>query len=370
MMSGATQTLRGGKPHPKRHRNAAWMPAIVYLKIEKCLIIVVENHKMSDKMRFDGRVAIITGAGNGLGKDYALELARRGAKIVVNDLGGSGAGRGESNSAADGVVAQIRNEGGEAIANYDSVASRNGGAAIVQAAVDAFGKADICINNAGFLRNGRFEDLTDENIDDVINVHLKGAFYVAQAAYRVMRHNGYGRFLFTGSASAMFGHAWQANYAAAKAGLMGLSHVVAIEGSAYGIKSNLLLPTAQSRLAAEMNDGFMEIPAFAETVKNADYAASAGRIEVPFNTPLVLYLVSEACNSTHGIYSANSGRYAKVRICAAEGWVAPIGTTPPSPEDIRDNFAQISAAEIYHEPMTVYEEFTAVANAARRQGRI
>ena len=325
---------------------------------------------MSDEIRFDGRVAIITGAGNGLGKDYALALAKRGAKVVVNDLGGSGAGLGASHSAADLVVEQIKDEGGQAVANYDSVSTRAGGTAIVQAAVEAFGKADICISNAGFLRNNRFEDLSDENIDAVIDVHLKGAFYVAQAAYRVMRRNGYGRFVFTGSASAMFGHAWQANYAAAKAGLMGLSHVVAIEGSAYGIKSNLLMPTAQSRLAAEMNDGFMEIPGFAETVKNADYSATTGRIEVPFNTPLVLYLVSEACDSTHGIYSANSGRYAKVRICAADGWVAPMGTTPPSPEDIQDHFAQISAAEIYHEPMTVYEEFTAVAKAARRQGRI
>jgi NAD(P)-dependent dehydrogenase (short-subunit alcohol dehydrogenase family) len=325
---------------------------------------------MSDEIRFDGRVAIITGAGNGLGKDYALALAKRGAKVVVNDLGGSGAGLGASHAAADLVVEQIKDEGGQAVANYDSVSTRAGGTAIVQAAVDVFGKADICISNAGFLRNNRFEDLSDGNIDAVIDVHLKGAFYVAQAAYRVMRQNGYGRFVFTGSASAMFGHAWQANYAAAKAGLMGLSHVVAIEGSAYGIKSNLLMPTAQSRLAAEMNDGFMEIPAFAETVRNADYTASTGRIEVPFNTPLVLYLVSEACDSTHGIYSANSGRYAKVRICAADGWVAPMGTTPPSPEDIRNHFAEISSAEIYHEPMTVYEEFTAVAKAARRQGRI
>jgi NAD(P)-dependent dehydrogenase (short-subunit alcohol dehydrogenase family) len=312
---------------------------------------------MADKIRFDGRVAIISGAGNGLGKDYALEMARRGAKVVVNDLGGTGAGHGASHSAADSVVAQIKDEGGQAVANYDSVASRSGGAAIVRAALEAFGKVDICISNAGFLTNNRFEDLTDENIDAIIDVHLKGAFYVAQPAYRVMRQNGYG-------------HAWQANYAAAKAGLMGLSHIVAIEGSAYGIKSNLLLPTAQSRLAAEMNDGFMEIPSFADSVRHADYAASAGRLELPFNTPLALYLVSEACEATHGIYSANSGRYARVRICAVDGWVAPMGTTPPTLEDIKENFAAISSAEIYHEPMTVYDEFTAVALAAKRQGLI
>lgn len=322
------------------------------------------------ELRFDGRVAIITGAGNGLGKDYALELARRGAKVVVNDLGGSGSGQGASHSAADVVVEEICDAGGEAVANYASVATRAGGEAIVQTALDAFGKVDICINNAGFLRNNRFEDLSDTQIDSILDVHLKGAFYVAQPAYRVMRQNGYGRFLFTGSASAMFGHAWQANYAAAKGGLMGLSHIVAIEGSAYGIKSNLLLPTAQSRLAQEMDAGFMEIPAFVDAVQSADYAASADRVEVPFNTPLVVYLVSEQCTSTHGIFSANSGRYSQVRICAADGWVAPMGTTPPSAEDIATHFDEICDVTVYHEPLTVYDEFTAVAKAARRQGVI
>ena len=185
-----------------------------------------------------------------------------------------------------------------------------------------------------------------------------------------MRQAGYGRFLFAGSASAMFGHAWQANYAAAKGGLMGLSHVVAIEGSAYGILSNLLMPTAQSRLAAEMSEGFMEIPAFAHTVTQADYAASEGRIEAPFNTPLALYLVSEQCASTHGVYSVNSGRYAKVRICAADGWVSPIGAPPPTLEDISAHFDEICDGAFCHEPLTVYEEFNAVASAARRQGAI
>lgn len=319
---------------------------------------------------FEGRVAIITGAGNGLGRDYALEMARRGAKVVVNDLGGSGSGQGESHQAADQVVEEIRGAGGEAVANYDSVSTREGGAAIVQTAIDSFGKVDICINNAGFVRNNRFEDLTDEQIDSILDVHLKGAIYVAQPAYKVMRQNGYGRFLFTGSASAMFGHAWQANYASAKGGLMGLSHVVALEGSAYGITSNLLLPTAQSRLAAEMDAGFMEIPEFAKSVESADFSASTDRIEVPFNTPLAVYLVSEQCTSTHGIYSQNSGRYAKVRICAVDGWVAPMGSTPPTVEDVAAHFDRISDASIYHEPLTVYEEFKAVAAAARRQGVI
>ena len=320
-----------------------------------------------DDIRFDGRIAVVTGAGNGLGKDYALALASRGAKVVVNDLGGSASGVGSSSAAAD-VVDQIRASGGEAISNADSVATREGGAAVVQAALDAWGRVDILINNAGFLRNNRFEDLTDGQIDSIMDVHLKAGFYVGQPAYRAMRAQGYGRMLFTGSASAMFGHAWQANYAAGKGAMLGLSNVVAIEGSAYGIQSNVLLPTAMSRLAGEMGEGYLEIPAFAESVRNADYSTAEGRLAPGFNTALVLYLVSEACTATHGVFSSNVGRYARVGICAAEGWVSPAGDTPPSPEDIAANFGQITELGEFFEPLTVYEEITAVAKAARRQG--
>jgi len=327
--------------------------------------------KLNERIGFEGRVAIVTGAGNGLGREYALELARRGAKVVVNDLGGTGSGQGASGAPADLVVAEIREAGGEAVASYHSVATRAGGAAIVEAALDNFGAVDICINNAGFLRNARFEDLTDDQIDAIIDVHLKGAFYVAQPAYRAMRRGGYGRLLFTGSASAMFGHAWQANYASAKGGLMGLSHVVAIEGSAFGITSNLLMPTAASRLAAEMDKGFMEIPAFAKAVADMDRAAAAGgRTDPAYNMPLALYLVSEGCQHTHGIFTQNSGRYAQVRIAACDGWVAPQADAPPTLEEIAAHWGEICDPTITHEPHTVYEEFTAASAAARRQGVI
>lgn len=321
----------------------------------------------TDAIRFDNRVAIITGAGNGLGRAYALELAKRGAKVVVNDLGGSGAGVGASQDAANAVVDAIKSAGGEAIANHDSVSTRAGGAAIVQAALDTWGKVDICINNAGFLRNGRFEDLTDDQLNAILDVHLKGAFYVSQPAYKAMRKKGYGRFLFTGSASAMFGHAWQANYAAGKGGLMGLSHIVAIEGSAYGITSNLLLPTAKTRLANEMDQGFMEIPAFAESVKNADFSVAAGRNVEEYNAALAVYLVSEHCRASHGIFSQNSGRYAQVHIAVGDGWVAPKADAAPSVEDIATHFDQIKALNTVHEPLTVYDEFTAAAKAAKAQ---
>jgi len=318
-------------------------------------------------IRFDGRVAIITGAGNGLGRDYAIELAKRGAKVVVNDLGASGAGQGESHALAAAVVEAIRGAGGEAVANHDSVATRTGGAAIVQTALDAFGSVDIVINNAGFLQNNRFEDLTDSQIDSILDVHLKGAFYVSQPAYKVMKANRYGRFIFTGSASAMFGHAWQANYAAAKGGLMGLSHIVALEGTAHGIQSNLLLPNAHSRLADQMSTGFHEIPEFVKSIRSADLSGAEGRTIPEFNTPLALWLVSEQCKVTHGIFSQNGGRYAQVAIAAADGWVSPAGTRPPSPEDIAAHTEQICSFEIWHRPLTVYDEFTAVSEAARRQ---
>lgn len=320
------------------------------------------------EIRFDGQVAIITGAGNGLGKDYALELARRGARVVVNDLGGTGSGEGQSTSAADDVVALIRDAGGEAIANHASVADRAGAASIVQDALDSWGRLDICISNAGILRNNRFEDLTDDQIDAVLDVHLKGAFYVAQPAYRAMRERGYGRILFTASASGLFGHAWQANYGAAKAAMVGLSNVVALEGADHGITSNVILPTSgDTRLAQEMNPGFLEVRSFAETLGKTDWAPE-GRGTIGFNTPLALYLVSQACTATHAIFSASGGRYARVGIVPAEGWVAPAGPIAPSVEVLANNFGQICAVNGGAEPYSVYEEISLATRAGRNQG--
>jgi NAD(P)-dependent dehydrogenase (short-subunit alcohol dehydrogenase family) len=327
-----------------------------------------KDQPMAQDIRFDGQVAVVTGAGNGLGRDYALELARRGARVVVNDLGGSGAGIGASATAADRVVEEIRDLGGEAVANHDSVAHRAGGAAIVQAALDNWGRIDALISNAGFLRNGAFDTLTDEQIDPIIDVHLKAAFYVGQPAFRAMKAQGYGRLLFTGSASGMYGHACQANYASAKAAMVGLSNVIALEGADHGVLSNVILPTAASRLQDEMAPDFMEIASFAKIVQDCDWSASEGRSVPEFNTPLALYLVSEACTASHGVYSVNSGRYARVRICAAEGWVAPKGPVPPRAEDIAAHFDQISTLNDFSEPMSVYGEFNAAAATARKQG--
>lgn len=204
------------------------------------------------EIRYDNRVAIVTGAGGGLGREHALLLSSRGAKVVVNDLGGSMDGTGSGTSMADHVVKEIVDAGGEAVANYDSVSTQAGGEAIVKTAMDTWGRVDIVINNAGILRDKSFVKLTEDELNTVLDVHLKGAFYVSQPAFRIMKENGYGRFVFTASNAGIFGNFGQTNYGAAKMGLVGLSNVVAIEGMKYNIKSNVLAPIAKSRMTEEL----------------------------------------------------------------------------------------------------------------------
>lgn len=191
---------------------------------------------------FDNQVAIVTGAGGGLGRAYALELARRGARVVVNDLGGRPDGTRGGSDAADSTVAEIIAKGGEAVANYDSVGTPAGGEAIVRSAVDAFGTVDVVINNAGILRDKSFANVELSDVDAVIDVHLRGAFHVTQPAFRVMKEKGYGRLLFTSSAAGLFGNFGQANYGAAKMGLVGLSNVLASRA-----RSTASAPTSSPR---------------------------------------------------------------------------------------------------------------------------
>ncbi len=320
-------------------------------------------------IRFDGRVAVVTGAGNGLGRSYARALAARGARVVVNDLGGSASGSGASRAVADEVVEEIRADGGDAVASHDSVATRTGGQAIIETAVDTYGRLDILISNAGILRNGRFEDLTDEQIDAVLDVHLKGAFHVAQPAYRAMRRGGYGRILFASSSSALFGHPWQANYAAAKAGLVGLVNVISLEGQAHGVHCNAILPTAATRLAGEMTDGWTEVADVSSVAGRIDFAPFVDRMQPGQNTPLAVYLVSERCTSTHGLFSAVAGRYAQVVIGHTEGWAAPGLAALASPEEVDANWDRIVQRRELYFPQHNYEEIeTAFAHIRRASG--
>jgi NAD(P)-dependent dehydrogenase (short-subunit alcohol dehydrogenase family) len=277
---------------------------------------------MSDAITFDGRVAIVTGAGGGLGRSHALELARRGARVVVNDLGGAVDGTGASSSAADQVVSEIRDAGGEAVASYDSVSSEEGGASIVQTALDAFGTIDIVVNNAGILRDKSFAKMEMKEVEAVIDVHLKGAFYVSSPAFKVMRENSYGRFVFTSSASGLFGNFGQANYGAAKAGVVGLSNVLAIEGEKYGIKSNAIAPIARTRMTEELLGPLAEM-VLPEQV-----------------TPIVVYLCSESNQFTHEIFTVGGGRYGRVFIGTNQGWYAGTGQVP-TVEEVVDHLDEI-----------------------------
>src|SRR4030095_5843529 len=203
-------------------------------------------------IRFDGRVAVITGAGGGLGKTYALELARRGASVVVNDLGGSSDGRGGSSSMADATVKEIMEAGGKAVANYDSVATPEGGKAIVQTALDNFGKVDILVNNAGILRDKSFLKLEPQDLEAILDVHLKGAFFVTLPAFAAMKENIYDRIVIASSGAGIFGNFGQSNYGAAKMGLVGLMNVLAVEGAKNNIKVNTIAPIAKTRLTEQL----------------------------------------------------------------------------------------------------------------------
>ena len=259
---------------------------------------------------FDERVAIVTGAGGGLGRQFALELARRGARVVVNDLGGALDGSGSSARAAEAVVEEIRAAGGEAVANFDSVADPASGAAIVQQALDEYGTVDVVISNAGILRDRSFANMTIEELHAVLDVHLRGGFYVAMPAFKVMKEKGYGRFVFTSSNAGILGNFGQANYGAAKMGLIGLSNVLAIEGAKYGIKANVVAPVARTRMTEEL------------------LGPMAEHFDPALVAPMVVYLASEACEVTHEIYSAGGGRYARFFVGLTPGWYSGEGEAP------------------------------------------
>jgi NAD(P)-dependent dehydrogenase (short-subunit alcohol dehydrogenase family) len=290
---------------------------------------------------FDKRAVIVTGAGQGLGRSHAVELARRGASVVVNDLGGASDGTGSGNAAADQVVDEIAKAGGTAVANYDSVATPEGGQAIVQTALDAYGRVDALVNNAGILRDKSFSNMSFDDVHAVLDVHLKGAFYVTQPAFKAMKEAGYGRLIFTASNAGVFGNFGQANYGAAKMGLVGLAHVLAIEGAKYDVKSNVVMPVARTRMTEEL------------------LGPMADKLDPELVTPLVVYLASEACGVTHEVFSAAAGRYARVFVGLAKGWFAGVGNTP-SAEDIVAHWDDIENQDGYIVPSAVGDELQAL----------
>lgn len=272
-------------------------------------------------LRLDGKVALVTGAGGGLGRAYVLLFAERGASVVVNDLGGDIKGEGKSSSAADRVVEEIRAKGGNAVASYDSVEE---GERIVQTALDTYGRIDIVVNNAGILRDRSFARTSDLDWDLIQRVHLRGSFKVTRAAWNHMKNQNYGRIIMTASTSGIYGNFGQANYSAAKLGLLGLSNTLAIEGQKYNIQCNTIAPTAGSRLT--------------ETVLPQELVDA---LKPEFIAPLVVWLCHESCQENGSLFEVGAGWIGKLRWERTLGAIVRQNNQQMTPEAVRDNWKQI-----------------------------
>jgi NAD(P)-dependent dehydrogenase (short-subunit alcohol dehydrogenase family) len=299
---------------------------------------------------FNDQVVVVTGAGRGLGRLYALEFARRGASVVVNDLGGSMHGDGADEDVADSVVDEIRRGGGTAVSSHDSVDNPEGSRAIIQIALDNFGRLDALVSNAGIFNSVAFEDLTHADWKRMLSVHLDGGFYLGQSAFRAMKQQGYGRIVFIASSAGLFGQPMEAHYSAAKAGLFGLTNTIAIEGAPHGILANTVLPFGYSRMVTDTVDDpeFLEQSGFLNAIKPE------------LVVPIVVFLASRACEFTHHNYSAAAGRFARVFVGLAEGWLAAIGSEPTA-EDIATHLAEVSATQPFTIPTSIVDEVIGIS---------
>jgi NAD(P)-dependent dehydrogenase (short-subunit alcohol dehydrogenase family) len=289
---------------------------------------------MSD-VGFEGRVAIITGAGGGLGREHALLMASRGAQIVVNDLGGAVDGTGASAGPAQKVVEEIEALGGAAVADGNSVATQEGAEGMVKTALEAFGRVDIVINNAGILRDKSFANMTPDLWDPVIAVHLTGTYNVTRAAWGHFREQSYGRIVSTSSAAGIFGNFGQTNYGAAKMGIVGMTRVWAQEGGKYNIRANAIAPVARTRMTEEILGPLIE------------------KVDPALVSPVVAYLASEECAVSGEVYSVGAGRVSRIFIAEAPGYFKKDLTV----EDVRDNWDTIRAEGDYLIPTSVNDEF-------------
>ena len=295
-------------------------------------------------IRFDNRVAIVTGAGNGLGRAHALLLASRGAKVVVNDPGGAVDGKGGTHAAADKVVDEIKAAGGTAVANYDSVAEAVSAANIVKTAVDSFGTVDIVVNNAGVLRDKTFHNMTIEDLDFVVKVHFLGTAYVTHAAWPILRAKAYGRVVVTSSNSGIYGNFGQANYGGAKLAVVGFMNALRLEGQKYNILVNALAPVAGTRMT--------------ESLMAPEVVA---KLKPEYVSPMVAYLCSEQCQRTGEIWSAGAGYFARIEYREAPG--VRIEGRAPTLEDVEANIDKIADLSTNTAYRTSSEEVLAVLGA-------
>jgi NAD(P)-dependent dehydrogenase (short-subunit alcohol dehydrogenase family) len=316
---------------------------------------MAEHSVSPDSIRFDGRVAIVTGAGRGIGRSHALLLGARGARIVVNDPGVNLAGEGGDAQPAQAVVDEITAAGGEAVVNTSSVATPEGGSEIVQTARDEFGAVDIIVNNAGILSQGMFEELTPAIVDRMLDVHLKGAFNVLRAAWGSMKENRYGRIVNTCSNSGWIGTPLQSHYGSAKMGLLGLTRCLALEGEPFNIKVNAIAPGAASRMA-EVVDPALAAP-FAAIIGDEGH-----RVTAEIVSPLVAVLAAEGCPVTGEMFSTLMGRVSRVFLGLTEGYFDPDLT----PERLEQNFARVCDETGYTVPKTIADELIQVISQIKR----
>jgi NAD(P)-dependent dehydrogenase (short-subunit alcohol dehydrogenase family) len=292
----------------------------------------------SDDLRFDEQVAVITGAGGGLGKQYAMLLASRGARIVINDTGGSVTGDGSNSEAADAAAEEIRERGGEAVADSHSVTSPEGGKAIIDTALRTWGRVDIVINNAGIVGDAPFEDMTAERLEPLVDVHLKGAFYVTRPAWKVMREQRYGRVLNTSSAAGILGAERMSNYGAAKTGLIGFTRVLAAEGADHNIRVNAIAPIAYTRMLAHSVDGAgQQDDAAAQAVLGDLVGQYLQKLDPALVAPVAAFLTHKDCPVSGEIYTVGAGHVARFFIGRTRGF----HSSALSIEDVRDHLDEI-----------------------------
>jgi NAD(P)-dependent dehydrogenase (short-subunit alcohol dehydrogenase family) len=310
-------------------------------------------------MRFDEQVAVITGAGGGLGKQYALLLASRGARVVVNDTGGSVTGTGSNTDAALAAAEEIRRQGGEAVADTNSVTSPQGGQAIIDSALRSWGRVDIVINNAGIVSDAPFEDVTADRLAPLLDVHLKGAFYVTRPAWKAMREQRYGRILNTCSAAGILGAERMSNYGAAKTGLIGLTRVLAAEGADHDIKVNAIAPIGYTRMLAHSIDGAtgqraVENNASAQAVLDDLVAQYLQKLDPALVAPVAAFLTHRDCPVSGEIYTVGAGHVARFFIGRTKGFYSPA----LSVEAVRDHFDEIRADTDYTVPSGPADEMS------------